>query len=123
MKSLLVLSALLTTSAFAKITTKDHKFFVESKGNRHPISMLNSLVEKKAISAVKLYANGNVHMLSFAKNGEKEKVYSVDEQGYMYSIKPFTDYQVSKVSSDGKVKFKQDTKRSYKVNPKGFFLY
>lgn len=117
------LTFLLSSSAFAKIVVNSNSFFVESKGNRKPIALLNTMAENKEISEVKLFSEGRVNLVAFSKNGEKEKIYSVDEDGFIYSIEPFTNYRVKHIDSEGIVTFKEEPKRRYRINTKGFFLY
>lgn len=123
--SLASLAALLmlSLSAFGKIVVQDDKLYVESKGNRVPLGLVNSMIQEKSISDIKLYANGKIHMISFSKNGEREKIYSVDEKGFVYSIEPFSSYSVSRVDQDNLIHFKEVKNRRYKINSKGFFLY
>jgi hypothetical protein len=118
----IIVSMFFAGSTYAKVILKDGLFYVESKGNRSPIALLNNLASAKSISEVKLFGKGNINIVSFAKEGEKEKLYSVAEDGYIYSIKPFSDYKVSEVTPQG-VRFKERPNRTYKINSKGFFLY
>lgn len=121
--TLLALALMLSTSAFAKIVTNDGQFFIKTKKGTHPIMSVNELIEKKEISQIKMYGKGNVHVLSFATKKGPEKLYSVDQKGFIYSIKPFSDYSISKVDANGKFQFKQVPKRNYVVDAKGFFFY
>lgn len=123
MKCLFLFAALLiSVSAFAKIITVDNRVYLRSKGKQVPVFLVNSLIEKGEVSKLKLYGDGEVHMISFAKSGEKEKLYSVDEKGFMYTIEPFSSYEVSTVENDGRFRFKQVPKKKFRVNEKGFFL-
>lgn len=121
--ALIFFTFLFISSAFGKIVVSSNNFFVESKGTRNPIAMLNTLAQKKEISDVKLFSEGRVNLVLFAKNGEKEKLYSVDDDGFIYSIKPFTNYSIKDVDSDGMVTFKEEPERRYRINSKGIFLY
>ncbi len=123
MKTIIALTLILSSAAHAKIVLEQESFFVETKGNKSPIAILNNLAKSNAIYKVKLFGGGSVHMLAFAKKNEKEKIYSVAEDGYMYSLKPFTDYEVKAITDKGLVQFKQEPKRSYRIDSKGFFLY
>lgn len=123
MKFIIALILMLSSVAHARIYFEKDTFFVETKGKKSPIAILNNLAQSKAITKVKLFGEGKIHILAFSKKNEKEKIYSVAEDGYMYSLKPFTDYEVKNITSKGLVQFKQDPKRSYKIDSKGFFLY
>lgn len=108
----------------SKIVTHNGEFFVVTNQQRVPIFMVNHLVEKGEINRIKLFGGGNAHLISFAKNEDKkEKLYSVDEKGYIYSISPFTDFSVTDVDDQGKFKFQEVRDRIYFINQKGFFLY
>jgi hypothetical protein len=121
MKIYLILAALLISApTFAKIVRQGDQLFVESKGKLSPLGMLNVLIQNKEVSKVKLYDDGQLHLVSFAKGPEKEKLYSVDERGYTYAIKPYADYQVEKVLSD-KVEFKERPGRTFKITSSGLF--
>lgn len=121
--SLLALSLIFSTSAFAKIVKEKNRLFVESKNSKTPIHMVNTLLKEKKISKLKTYNNGKVHVISFAKHDGPEKLYSVDEKGYIYSIEPFSNYSISNVDENGKFQFKEVPNRKYIVDAKGFFLY
>jgi len=122
MKTTLLLAAmLLATNALAKISRSGDQLFIEAKGKSSPLGMVNDLISKKQVSKVKLYGDGDMHLISFAKEGEKERLYSVDEKGYTYAIKPFADYSVDKIKKD-RVEFKEQPGREYKVSSTGLFL-
>lgn len=124
MKALsLSLALLLSSLASAKIYHKDQRFFIETKGKSVALDTLNSMIEKKQISTVKLYRGGMVHMLSFAKTGEKEKHYSVDEKGYIYSIEPFSSYSVEDVDAMGEIRFKEKPMKKYFITNSGFYIH
>lgn len=115
---------LFVSTAQAKIVLVEDKLYLREDGKQVPIFLVNELIKKNSISKVKLYGGGNVNIISFAKNGEKEKIYSVDSKGYVYAIEPFANYEVADVDTDkGHFRFKQEPKRKYRVNSKGFFLY
>ncbi len=120
--SLIALSLVLSTSAFAKIVKEKNRLFIETSTSKSPIHMVNSMIEKKAISKLKMYDSGKVHLLSFSKHNGPTRLYSVDEKGYIYSIEPFSNYEVSNVEN-GKFQFKEVPNRKYVVDAKGFFLY
>jgi hypothetical protein len=122
LSTLIVLSFLVSPVVQAKIVVEENTFFIESKGNRSPISLLNNLAKDKEISQVKLFAEGHVNIVAFAKEGEEEKLYSVSEDGYAYSIAPFTDYEIKEIDSAGLVRFQEDSKNQYRVNSEGFFI-
>lgn len=122
-KAFIILCFFLITSAYGKIIYEDDKLFFRSKGKQSPIYMVNELIQKKSVKSVKLYGEGVAPIISFAKDKGKEKLYSVDENGYVYAIDPFSDYEVKKVYSDGRFQFAEAPDKKYKVNEKGFFIY
>ena len=100
MKTVLTFFALLMvlkSAAFAKIVMIDDKVFLRKDGRQVPVFVVNELIEKDKVKKVNLYGEGKVHLISFATKNEKEKLYSVDDQGYIYSIEPFADYKVDKI--------------------------
>ena len=122
--SVLLLSAFLFNSpAFAKIVVQKNKVFIEGDGNRTPLSLVNEMIKKKEISKLKLYGAGKANVISFAKKGEKEKLYSVDKKGFVYAIDPFSKYEVKKVDDKGLVQFKEVPGKSYKITSQGFFIH
>ncbi len=126
MKSSLLFAVFLlcfSSVSFGKIIYVDGKVFVQSKGKQAPLAMVNNLIDDSKVSAVKLYADGKINAISFAKKNEKEKLYSVDEQGYAYAIEPFASYHVKKADQRGFITFKEHPRRKYRVNEKGFFIY
>lgn len=114
---------LISTSSFARIVHSQDKMFIEHDGNRVPLETVNILIKDKKISKIKLYGEGKAHVISFAKKGESEKLYSVDEKGFIYSLDPFTNYRVKDVHDDGRISFQEVPGRKYKISSKGFFLY
>lgn len=123
MISTLFLLASLIPAVQAKIIQQNDEFAIETKKGVAPIFMVNKLIRENSISRIKVYGNGNVHLLSFAKNGESEMLYSVDEKGFIYSIKPFSSYTVSKVEADGMFQFEEKPGIKYKITSSGFFLH
>lgn len=123
MLSTLLLSLSLISIVEAKIIRENDEFSIETKKGVAPIFMVNKLIKENAISKIKIYGNGSIHLLSFAKDGESEMLYSVDEKGYIYAIKPFSSYTVSNIESDGKFEFKEKPGMKYKVTASGFFLH
>lgn len=121
--ALLPILSFVTFSAYAKIVIRNDQVYLQSSGEQKPLVMVNELIQSKAISKIKLYGGGEVRMISFAKNEKKEKLYSVDQKGFVYSIEPFTNYTVSKVNPGGTVEFKEKPGRRYKVDKNGYFLY
>lgn len=107
----------------SKIVTHNGEFFIVTQQQRVPIFLINQLVEKGQISRVKLYGAGNAHLISFSKDTDKkEKLYSVDEKGFIYSISPFSDYSVTEVDDYGKFKFREIQNKKFFISNKGFFL-
>jgi hypothetical protein len=126
MKSFLFIFSLfilLMNSLQAKIINREGVFFLGSGSESTPIIMLNELIQQKKVSQIILYAQGSIHLLSFAKEGEKPKLYSVDAKGFIYALDPYMNYDVSKVNSNGTFEFKQRPGLSYHVSSKGFYLH
>ncbi|MGE3609308.1 MAG: hypothetical protein AB7I27_06950 [Bacteriovoracaceae bacterium] len=123
MKLLTLLFLLYSASSFSKIVILGEKVFFENNGKQVPIILVNQLIDQKEVSHLKLYNGGEINIISFAKGNQKELLYSVDENGFLYSIEPFTGYQVEKVFSDGNFTFKQLPGKKYHISSKGFFLY
>lgn len=119
---LITLSLVLSTSAFARIVKEKNRLFIETNTSKSPITMVNEMIKNNTISKLKMYDSGKVHLLSFSKHDGPTKLYSVDERGYIYSIEPFSNYEVSNVDN-GKFQFKEVPNRKYVVDAKGFFLY
>jgi hypothetical protein len=113
----------LASSAFAKIVLIEDKLFLRHQGKQLPLLMVNELISKKEISKVKLFGGGDIRLLSFAKKGESEKLYSVDEKGFVYAIEPFTTYEVTQVDEKGMIHFKQKPGKRFRIDPNGFFLH
>ncbi|HXH31385.1 MAG TPA: hypothetical protein VNJ01_11275 [Bacteriovoracaceae bacterium] len=109
--------------AHAKVIYKNNQLFVETKGKQVPVLTVNTLISENKIEAIKLFADGQVNAISFAKKGEKEKIYSIDEKGFAYSLEPFASYKVQKTDPKGFITFKEFPKRKYRVTEKGFFIY
>lgn len=84
---------------------------------------VNDMIQKNTISNIKTYGDGNANLISFSENKGPVKLYSVDHKGFIYSIKPFSNYTVSDVDADGKFKFTEVPNRRYVVDAKGFFFY
>ena len=122
-KWILPLLVLMTSSAFANIVSSKGEYFVETKNGKNPIMNVNEMVKNETISKIQTYGEGKVHMISFSKENGPVMLYSVDEKGFIYSIKPYSAYTVSSVDKDGKVSFKEVPKRKFSVDAKGFFLY
>lgn len=126
MKSALTFFALLfvlKSAAFAKIVMIDDRVYMRNDGKQVPVFLVNDLIDKEKVKKVNLYDGGKLHLISFAISGEREKLYSVDEQGYMYSIEPFSKFQVDKVSDNGRFQFRQMPGKLYRVTEKGFFIH
>lgn len=119
----LSLSLLISTSALAKIVSDNGQYFVETKDGKKPLMNVNDMIKKKTISKVKIYGDGKVNLISFAKDDGPMQLHSVDEKGFIYNIEPFSKYEVTEVFSDGKFTFKEAPNRKYTVNSKGLFLY
>ncbi len=121
--TLLLLSLLISSASFARIVSLDHRYYIETNGKEEPIYLLNELIEKKIVKTIKVYNGGNVNMISFAKKGEAEKLYSIDEKGYIYAIEPFSKYRVSKVDRNNHIQFAEAPSKKYFINSHGYFIY
>lgn len=125
MKSALTFIALLIvlkSTAFAKIVMIDDKVYLRKDGQQVPVFVVNELIEKEKVKKVHLFGEGRIHLISFAEEGEKEKLYSVDEKGYIYAIEPYSRYRVSKVVDKERFVFKEEPKKNFRVTNKGFFI-
>lgn len=109
--------------AWAKISIKDHQLFMDDSSSSFPLTLVNNMLKQQLISKVKIYEDGNIHLISFSKKGEKVKIYSVDEKGFIYDISPFSKYSISSTNKQGQFEFSEEPGRKYTVNPEGFFLY
>lgn len=107
----------------AKIINREGVFYLGSGSESTPIIMLNELIQQKKVSQIILYAQGSIHLLSFAKEGEKPKLYSVDAKGFIYALDPYMNYEIKKINSNGTFEFKQRPGLSYHVSSKGFYLH
>lgn len=126
MKTLLTFFALLLvlkSTAFAKIVMIDDKVYLRKDGRQVPVFVVNDLIEKNKVKKVNLYGEGRVHLISFAKKGEKEKLYSVDEQGYIYAIAPFAEYKVQKIIDGNHFVFQETPGKKFRVTEKGYFVH
>lgn len=126
MKTVLTFFALLIvlkSSAFAKIVMIDDKVFLRKDGRQVPVFLVNELIDKEKVKKVHLYGEGKVHLISFAIKNEREILYSVDENGYIYAIEPFAKFSVDKITENGGFKFKQQPGKEYRITDKGFFIH
>lgn len=119
----LALLFVLKSTAFAKIVMIDDKVFLRKEGKQVPVFLVNSFIEKGKVKKVNLYDDGRLHVISFAVKGEKEKLYSIDDQGFAYSIEPFARYQVDKVTDNGNFEFRELPGKHFRVTDKGFFIH
>ncbi len=125
MKSVLTFVALLIvmkSSAFAKIVMIDDKVYLRKDGQQIPVFVVNELIEKDRVSKVHLFGDGNVHLISFAQKGDLEKLYSVDEKGYIYAIEPYSRFKVSKIVDGERFVFEELPKKNFRVTNQGFFI-
>lgn len=106
----------------ARIIFQKERLYLQSNGEQRPLSMVNELIQKNAISKVKIYDNGGINLISFSTRSGEEKIYSVDEKGFVYSIAPFTNFSISRIGH-GLVEFKQFPGRQYRIDRNGYFLY
>ena len=125
MKSALTFISLLIvlkSTAFAKIVMIDDKVYLRKDGQQVPVFVVNELIEKEKVKKVNLFGDGKVHLISFAAKGEEEKLFSVDNKGYIYAIEPYTKYRVSKVLDKDHFVFKEVPKKKFRITDKGFFI-
>lgn len=126
MKSALTFFALLfvlKSTAFAKIVMVDDRVFMRNDGKQIPVFLVNELIDKEKVKKVNLYDGGRLHIISFAIKNEPEKLYSVDEQGYIYAIEPFSKFRVDRVSDNGRFQFREMPGKMFRVTSKGFFIH
>lgn len=126
MKTVLTFFALLfflKASAHAKVVMIDDQVYLRNDGKQLPVFLVNELIDKEKVKKVNLYDEGRLHIISFAVKGESEKLYSVDDQGYVYSIDPYSGYKVDRVTSKGLFQFKELPGRKFRVTSKGFFIH
>lgn len=125
MKSALTLISLLIvlkSTAFAKVVIIDDKVYLRKDGQQIPVFMVNEMIEKEKVNKVNLFGEGRIHLISFASKGENEKLYSIDDKGYIYSIEPFSKYKVNKVVDKERFVFQEVPKKKFRVTEKGFFI-
>lgn len=126
MKTVLTFFALLIvlkSAAFAKIVMIDDKVYLRNDGRQVPVFLVNELIEKGKVKKVHLFGEGKVHLISFATKNEREVLYSVDNQGYIYAIEPYAKFSVEKITDGGRFRFKQQPGKDYRVTDKGFFIH
>lgn len=120
---LIMVLMIFSTMSFAKIIKKSDQLYVKSSHGEEPITLVNNLMKEGSISKITIFANGSINLLSFAKKGGSEKIYSVDEKGFAYAIEPFASYTIEKMTQDGRFQFHQRPAKQYYVNAEGFFLH
>jgi hypothetical protein len=125
MKSTLTFIALLIalkSPLSAKIVMIDDEVYLRKDGQQIPVFVVNQLIAKEKVKKVHLFGEGRIHLISFAENGEEEKLYSVDDKGYIYSIEPYSRYRVSKIVDNEHFIFQEEPKKNFRVTSKGFFI-
>jgi hypothetical protein len=120
---LFVFLFILSLPVFAKISIDNHQLFIDSSSGNVPLFLVNNMLKDQLISKLKLYENGQIHLISFSKKGGEVRLYSVDEKGYIYDIAPFSKYSIRATDKDGKFEFAEVPGRKYSVTPKGLYLY
>lgn len=126
MKAVLTFFALLMvlkSAAFAKIVMIDDKVFLRKDGKQVPVFLVNELIEKEKVTKVNLYGEGKIHLISFAIKDEKEILYSVDDQGFIYAIEPYAKYRVDRITDAGEFQFKEVPGKHFRVTEKGFYIH
>jgi hypothetical protein len=119
---LTVLILLISSSSFAKIIYSNKKLFIEQDGHRTPVEMVNQLIKEGKITKVRLFRKGEVHMISFSNDKAPEKLFTVDEKGFIYTLEPYTNYNIKEVRRDGKFSFEEVPGRLFEVSKEGLFL-
>jgi len=119
----IVLLLTVTSTAFAKVIMVKDQLFLKEDGKEVPLFLVNKMIEEKVITNIKLYDDGNVNLVSYAKTGESSKLYSIDSKGFVYAIEPYAKYEVKSVDKKGRIQFKEDPKHKYQVTAKGFFIH
>ncbi len=126
MKSALTFFALLfvlKATAFAKVVMIDDRVYLRKDGKQVPVFLVNELIDQEKVKKVNLYGDGKIHIISFTIKNEKERLYSIDDQGYIYSIEPYAKYNVNKITDAGEFSFKEVPGKQYRVTEKGFFIH
>jgi len=123
MKLIILFILFYSFNGSAKIVIEENKFYILDKKSKNSLVMINDLIEKKMVSKVKIFLGGEAHLLSFSEGKQKEKLYSVATDGYIYSIEPFTNFDVKKVTANGGILFRQIPDKIYRVNENGIFFY
>ncbi|MES2527851.1 MAG: hypothetical protein V4598_12230 [Bdellovibrionota bacterium] len=125
MKSVLTFFALLIvmkSTAFAKIVMIDDKVYLRKDGQQVPVFVVNELIEKEKVKKVHLFGEGKIHLISFAEGKDEEKLYSVDDKGYIYAIAPYSKYRVKDVIDNERFVFQEVPGKRFRVTGKGFFI-
>ena len=125
MKSVLTFFALLIvlkSTAFAKVVMIDDKVYLRKDGQQVPVFVVNDLIEKEKVKKVNLFGDGKIHLISFAVGKEEEKLFSIDDKGFIYAIEPFAKYRVKDVFDNERFVFKEVPGKRFRVNGKGFFI-
>lgn len=113
----------LQSLAFGKVVMVDDRVYIRKDGRQIPVFLVNELIEKRRVKKVNLFGEGKAHLISFAIKGESEKLYSIDDQGFIYAIEPYSKYNVNKVTDSGDFAFREMPGKMFKVTDKGFFIH
>ncbi len=108
--------------AYGKIIKKDNEFYVKSGVLEKAIFKVNELIKKSELKGVTIFDNGNIHLMSFTHANGERKLYSIDQQGFMYDIKPYSAFEIVEILPGERFKFKQRPDKIFRVDQKGFFL-
>ncbi len=108
--------------AYGKIIKKDNEFYVKSGALEKAIFKVNELIKKSELRGITIFDNGNIHIMSFINTSGERKLYSIDQQGFMYDIKPYSSYEIVEILPGERFKFKQRPEKIFRVDQKGFFL-
>ncbi len=126
MKSALFFFAFLflfKSTAFAKIVMIDDKVYLRKDGKQVPVFLVNEFIDQGKVKKVSLYGEGKLHLISFSIKKESEVLYSVDDQGFIYAIEPFSKYSVMNITDSGNFQFRERAGKLYRVTDKGFFIH
>jgi hypothetical protein len=124
-KSIILLTILIfqfNFNALGKIIKKEDGVFIQSSGKEKEVFLVNQLLKKGLLSNLTTYKDGQIHLLSFKTINKPLRLYSVDSKGFIYDIKPFSEYEVSEVTPAQYFKFKELPKKSFRVDAHGFFV-
>jgi hypothetical protein len=125
LKDLFLFSAIwlqLMMQAHSTIVKKADGIYVQKDQKEKEIFLVNQLIKKGELSNLTLYHNGGLNLISFKTNLNNKKLYSVDSKGFIYDIKPYSDYQIAEIYPSLHFKFKELPKKIFWIDDNGYFL-